>query len=381
MRFREIVRFEAGERLRQPFTWFSVALVFALGVLRADAADLGITLYHAPLNAAASMLMVGIMATLVTAALFVDAAQRDARWRMEPLFHTAPLRGRDYLGGRFAGSLAVNALLLLLVPAGLLAGAGLAGTRPEELGAFRPAAYAFPLLVLLLPNLVVNGAALFGVALLTRRSLPGYLAALALTVAYQFTLVVGQRRGGALWALLDPTGAVAMARQADGWTRVEQNTSLLRLEGLLLWNRLLWLALAAGMLALALRRFRRMRAVPAGGARAPEREEARPAAVPRERAVPRAPREFRARTHLLQVGETARTGLLHIVAAREFGLIAILLFAFALISVADRWIFGGMLFWPLTQSVAAGLTRQGLPEIVAVLTVFYAGELVWRERD
>jgi ABC-type transport system involved in multi-copper enzyme maturation permease subunit len=386
MRFREIFRFEAGHRLRQPSTWFYLGLVFALALLRADAVDLGITQYHAPVNAAGSTLAVGIMATLVTAGLFVDAAQRDPRWRMEPLFYTTPLRGREYLGGRFAGSLLVNAILLLLVPIGLVLGAGMAGMKPEELGTVRLDAYVMPYLVFLLPNLLVNGAVLFGIALLTRRSLPGYLGALALTVAYMFAMIVGQRSGGTVWAMVDPTGAVAMQRQTGGWTRVELNSSMLRLEGLLLWNRLLWITVAAAMLALALRRFRLMHAAPAAHRRASRAEaEAAPSrgAIVRgpSVAVPRVPRAFGARTHGAQVMETARIGFRQVVGSRDFLLIAIGLFVFALISIADVWIFGGMLFWPLTRSMVTGLTSQGLPTIVAVLTVFYAGELVWRERE
>ena len=385
MRFREIFRWEAAHRLRQPSTWVYLGLVLALGLLRADAVDLGFTRYHAPINAAASTLMVGIMATLVTAGVFVEAGLRDPRWRMEPLFYTTPLRGRDYLGGRFAGSLLVNALLLLLIPAGLLLGAGLLGVSPEELGPVRLGAYAMPYLVFLLPNLLVNAAVLFGVTVLTRRSLPGYLGALALTVAYMFALS-GVRQGPPGWALVDPTGAVAMLRQADGWTRAELNASPVRLQGLLLWNRVLWITLAAGMLALTLRRFRLMHAAPGARSRqrAPQPESA-PVPGARARgpavAVPRVPRSFGAGTHARQVLETARIGVRQTVLSRDFALIAIGLFAFALITVADVWIFGGMLYWPLTRSMASGLTSQGLPTIVAVLTVFYAGELVWRERD
>ncbi|HYR08186.1 MAG TPA: hypothetical protein VEQ60_10475, partial [Longimicrobium sp.] len=256
MRFREIFRWEVGQRLRQPATWLYLALVSGLAVLRADATDTGIIHYHAPVNATGSTLMVGILGTLVTAAIFVEAAQRDVRWRMEPLFHTTPLRAPEYLGGRFAGSLLVNALLLLTVPAGLLLGMRLTTIPPDALGTFRPQAYLLPYLVFLLPNLLVNAAVLYGLTVLTRRGIPAYLGALVLTVAYMYALIAGSRHSSPVWALVDPTGGVAFGRMTGAWTRVELNTSLVRPEGLLLWNRLLWTALAAGMLALTAGRFR-----------------------------------------------------------------------------------------------------------------------------
>ncbi len=57
---------------------------------------------------------------LVTAALAGDAATRDVQVRMEPLVYTTPVGKGAYLGGRLLAAFALNALVLLAVPAGLL---------------------------------------------------------------------------------------------------------------------------------------------------------------------------------------------------------------------------------------------------------------------
>jgi ABC-2 type transport system permease protein len=379
----EVFRFELAYQLRQPSTWIYLLVLLVLGLLRADATDVGIVHYHAPVQAAGSMLMVGMLATLITAGLFVEAGVRDVHWRIDPLVYTTPLRARDYLGGRFLGTLLVNALLLLAIPAGLLLGIWLPAMSAETLGPFRLEAYLLPYLVFLLPNLLVNAAILFGVTVLSRRSLPGYLGALGLTAVYLFAGLTAGADSSRLAALVDPMGAVALVGLTEGWTRVEQSTRFVGLEGILLWNRLLWMTLGAGMLAFTCRRFRFVHAEPAS--RRGTRQLA-PALVPEatrhEKAVvvPLAPRSFSFRAHVYRTAAMAwfafrQTGL-----SREFLVTAIGLLAFALLMLLGGPVSGRPV-WPLTQEVTADLTSWVIQVLIALLTAFYAGELVWRERD
>jgi ABC-2 type transport system permease protein len=268
VRFREVLRFELRYQLRQPTTWACLALLLGvpLLLLAGGANPVGTgDRFDAPLKIASFTLLVGLLGTLVTAALFVEAGHRDPRWRTESFFYTAPLRKGDYLGGRFLGVLLVNALLLLAIPAGLLLGSRLPAVSAQPLGPFRAQAYLLPYL-LLLPNLLVSAAVLFGVTVLSRRSLPGYLGALGLIATYLVALNTSAGSDSpAVLALVDPIGVVALGRLTKGWARVEQNTRLIGLEGVLAWNRLLWTALGAAMLAVTHHRFRL--AHPAPGAR------------------------------------------------------------------------------------------------------------------
>ena len=60
----------------------------------------------------------GLFGMLVSAALFGDAAIRDAAAGMDPLLYTTRLRKAEYLGGRFLAALAINAILVLAIPLG-----------------------------------------------------------------------------------------------------------------------------------------------------------------------------------------------------------------------------------------------------------------------
>jgi len=288
VRFREVFRFEVNHQRRRPATWFFLVLLLGLTVLLvaggANPVGTG-NLVNAPLKIATYTLFVGMLGTLITAALFVEAGHRDLRWRMHALFRSAPLRDWEYLGGRFAGALAVNAATLVVVPLGVLVASRLPSVSAEMLGPYRLGAYLLQYLGLLLPNLLVTAAVLFGATVWSRRSLPGYLGALGLLGAYVFTAnEVARPNAPAVLTLLDPTGSVALTALTRGWTRAELDTRLIELGGALLWNRVFWTVLAAGMLAFTCRRSRFVHAggciaVAAGGIRRPE-----PAREPRRRA-------------------------------------------------------------------------------------------------
>ena len=161
-------------------------------------------------------------------------------------FFTAPIRKRDYLGGRFVGAVAVLLVFLSEHPARQLARhCSCPASIPIASGRSRLAAYVVPYATMLLPNLVVLGGLFFCLAALTRRMLPVYIASVLLLVGYLAAQgLLRDIDNKTLAALLDPFGITANAKLTEYWTIAERNTRLVPFEGVLLWNRLLWLASA-----------------------------------------------------------------------------------------------------------------------------------------
>ncbi|HEX6041559.1 ABC transporter permease/M1 family aminopeptidase [Longimicrobium sp.] len=381
--FLEIYRYELVLNLRRPSTWIYAVLLLVVSIFSAALYDAGSgTLYTAPVTLAENTLVIAFVGVLVSAALFGDAASRDPRSGMNPLFYTLSLGRGAYLGGRFAGAFTVNALVLLLaVPLGLVLGGEMMVDR-AYLGPFHPWPYLQPLLLFALPNLLVNGAVLFGLALLSRRALPGYLGALALFLGYTVAMAAASAvvSSPVAW-FLDPSGIVAGGESIEAWTFAERNARLMPLAGPLLLNRITWLSLAVLMLAGTWSRFRfahpaeggRRGREPAGDA-APEG-----AAVP----VPAAPRFFGAGARLRQVAAIGRASFREIALSRDFvavmagAVIFVVLFGRE-ITADDRF---GVPSWPLAQFVTGFLVSPLVGPLVSLLTAFYAGELLWRERD
>jgi ABC-2 type transport system permease protein len=385
-RFAEIARFEVAYLFRRPSTWIYLVFLAAISVLTLATTDPGSSNhFNAPVNVAGTTLLMGFVGVLITAALFGDAAGRDVQSRMHPLFYAAPLSKMEYLGGRFAGTLLVNALLLTIVPIALALVTQVPGADPGTFGPFRAESYVGPYFFFLLPNLLVNASILFGFTALSRRAFPSYLAAIALFAGYVVAVTVSmQADHAALAALIDPTGFVAVTDMVADWTPVEQNTRPIRPSGILLWNRALWMAVGLAALAFTFARFRFAHHV--AGARRGEKGAAEAEAGPRREApvaVPVVPRTFGSRAQVQQTLAVTGRSFREILVSRDFLFVVagmlILVFTFGPeVMEDDRF---GIPAWPMTQHVTGFLRGFFIAVIVSALTAFYAGELVWRERD
>src|SRR5690606_19829884 len=65
-------------------------------------------------------------------------------------------------------------------------------------------------------------------------------------------------------AVLAPFGSAVLSEMLGYWTAAEKNARLMRLPAMLLWNRVLWLTVAAAVLAALHHRFRFAHAGEAG---------------------------------------------------------------------------------------------------------------------
>ncbi len=385
MKLLEIVSFEVGYRLRRPATWvfFGVFVLLAFmvtnGMLLEEATRAGDLHANGPTGIAFGNIIISMFGLVVTAALFSGAALRDIEMRMHPFFATAPITKTDYLGGRFLGALLVNMLVATVVPLAMMFFLRPAFMDAELLGPFRIAAYLQPYFFFLLPNIFFTGALLFAVAILTRRSLPVFAVAVFLLVGGMVVeeVVAEQLGRGSLATLIEPFGFTVLSELWEFWTPYEKNTRLLTVEGPLLWNRLFWLG--AGVLVLAFTRFRfrmDLHELRAGRRRADDVEE-------EQRAPARVftPASFDSRTRLRQVSAIASQSFRELVLSRDFLLIGLGLMVLAVAlggSIGDNF---GTPYWPLTQYIAPFLGGFFPAMVISLLTAFYAGELVWRERD
>jgi ABC-2 type transport system permease protein len=391
MNFLEIVRFEIDYRLRRPYTWIlgavfvAVACLLAFGVLVGEAESAGDLHANAPSLVGMANVLVSMLGLVISAALFSEAALRDHDTRMSSLFATSPITKTEYLAGRFVGTLLVNALFVSVVPIMLMLLMRPPFVKGELLGQFRAATYVQPAIALLLPNVLFTGALLFAVGVLTRRTL-----AVFATAAFVFLggllaeeYVEGERGLAPLAALIDSLGFVALSENWEFWTTHEKNTRPLDVDASLLWNRLLWAGATAAILLFTRWRFRPNVALERrkGRNREDETEVSRARFSPRPSSRPyRASFDGRARIRqfVAVAGESARELLF----SRDFAVIAVLL-AIMVLSLGTETISDDFRtpFWPLTQFVTEYLVSF-LPALaMALLTTFYAGELVHRERS
>lgn len=379
--FAEFLRFELKYRLRQP-TVYIFALVFGLltfGAVTSDAVVIGGSVgqvaRNAPYVIAAFMLTMSTVAVLATTAFFATAVTRDFDLHTYSLFFSKPIRKVDYLGGRFLGSLVVSMLVMVGAALGLVVGSWMPWIEPERLVAFQLLPYLHALFALALPNLLLMGALVFGVAAVTRRVLWSYVAVVGFFVLYGVSQsLLSDLDSETLGAIFDPFGGAAMDLQTRYWTVVERNSQIVRLEGPLLLNRLLWSGLAIVAVAGVVLRFR----LQTPAVRTAAILDAQPAFDEVE--IPRASRRFDRGAHVAQWWFQTRVEVRGVLRGGPY--IALALFAIAM-TVANSFAFVDQLFgtsvYP-TTSVVTDMVVSGFYLFLMIVVTYYAGELVWKER-
>ncbi|GAA4447785.1 M1 family aminopeptidase [Nibrella saemangeumensis] len=401
MKFWEIFRFEFAYQLRRPWPWLSLVVLVVFAFFSTRVAIVPVTLpQDFILNSPFIITSVSVFSCqiwlLLAPAVTGEAAARDAQTRMHPLTYTSPVSKAQYLGGRFLAAFVLHALILLGVQMGSLLAAYGPGANPEIIGPFRPTAYLAAYGYIGLSNALIATTFQFSAALFTGRPMASYFGSLVLFfLSYPVTLTLYMSGLHDRALLADPIGVMAiMNEMMSKWTIIEKNVRLFTLEDAMLWNRLLWLGIALVTLgfiylcfqfahrtttawwAWLTRRFAAKRPSPTdiGASRM---------TIP----IPHAPQSFGFTTNLRQTIAVARSSF-HLIATSPGGLFLLIAFpmllTFVVLVEMQHW---GIPLLPrtphlLTKHLTGVLTSPtNYWVMVPLFIIYYAGELVWQERD
>ena len=418
--FRHIVAFEWRYQLRSPVFWVG-CLIFFLLAFGATASDnvqigsLGNVHKNAPYAIVQALALLGVFSVFITVAMVANVVVRDDDTGFAPIIRTTSIDKASYLGGRFIGASAAAFVVLAMVPLGIWVGSLMPWQDVEKIGPFVASHYLVGLFAFELPTLLITAALFFAVAIATRSLVWSNVCAVAFLIL--FFVARGATRNDPTWervaALLDPFGPSPLTYVTKYWTASERNTLLPPFTGVLLANRLLWTALAGVVFAIAYRLFRfetrHDRPEPGAAEDAPakprkltraqkaalrhqaelaELGEANPAGV-REMlaaearrnvpALPDIPPATRG-TARLQLWELAKVDMAFVFRSPVY----YVLVAIGLLLAGSNLVFGGEILgspsWPVTRLMVEAL-GNGYSLLPIILAIFYAGELVWRDRD
>ncbi len=378
-----VAAFEFNFQRGGPVFYASAAIFFLLtfGAVTVEQVQIGAggnVFANSPYAIAQTHLILSLFFMFTAAAMVAGVVLRDDETGFGPIIRTTRI-GRDaYLFGRFTGALLAAALALAAVPLAIFIGSLMPWLDPETLGANRLRDYGLAYGVLALPNLFVTGALFFALATVTRSMLGTYLGVIGLLAIYLvLNIALGPRPElERTLAVLDPFGLAAFEQATRYQSAAERNTEAIALEGLLLWNRLLWLLIGCVALLLARLTFR-FEGLAERGSSAPH-DEPEPTAPATAGVLP-APR-FDRHTALAQLGLRCRLEMRQIFSSPAFGILV----ALGLFNAGAGLWFSGEMFgtprFPVTHTLIPVLigTFSLVPLIIAI---YYAGELVWRERD
>lgn len=327
-------------------------------------------------------LVFSLLAVMVTAALAGNAAHRDFDVGMHPLVFTCPVSKPALLGSRYLGTVLINAYVYSGIGAGLWLGCFSPFLDSERVGSFHVSNVLIPYVGFIGPNLLFTSAIFFGLAALTRRMFPNYIGGVLMVIGY---LSAGDLASDLdsrhLAVLLDPFGLQGLSELTRYWTAFERNTQPLWPNGWLLQNRALVLSLGAAIFAATTwamptnqhgwqRSGRRRR----NEASDEDQTESAPIA-----AVIASP-QYGSRAAWTQYRALTSRALRDILGNRYFAAIVgsgLLFLGLNSQVVGDLY---GTNTWPVTYQVLEIFGGSFTLFMIIVIT-FYAGDLVWHERE
>jgi len=374
--------FEVRYWLRGMMVWIFLGIIGAMifGAASSDKITVGSSLENtfrnAPFVIQNFYAIMSLLTLLMTTAFVNSAAARDFQYGTSQLIFTTPLKKLDFLLGRFLGAAFVSVIPMLGVTVGIILAAYMPWVDAERWGPIAWHAHGKSILAFAIPNTLFISSIVFCIAALTRSTVTSFLGSLVLLVAS--TVADGMTENldnETLGMLLDPFGIRAFTIMTKYWTVADKNAVALGWEGMMLWNRLIWLAAGAGIFSFTAWRFSFSDRSKKGQTVLAE------SAVNQAIALPRV--QF---AH----GAIASWAKLRMLIGFEFwGLVKttsfIVLLVAALLSAVPTIILAakegyGNSSYPVTYWIL-DLIQGSMYIFTISMITYYAGVLVWRERD
>lgn len=390
--FKEIFFYEIKRWLRLPLFYiyfFSlliacyVMMIMAGGVLEgvtATASDTGFQNSPAAITQWITGLM-GSFGIFLIPSLMGSAAYRDFQYNIHSLFFTTQITKPGYILGRFFGSMVVAFLVFTAIAIGLWLGTVMPFVDKSLFGPNLFMGYAQPYFTFILPNLIFYGAVVFAVGLHTRSNLATYIAIIVLFILSNIgESLASQIDHETLGAMLEPTGAAAAKQITKYWTISEQNTQMLPLTGIVLYNRLLWLGAGGLILLLAYAPFRFNQTAPTINLFSRHRSDNLPVPQHALHSLPKVIQDFSASRNIALLRSLTQREFRRIVKGPSFIILTLVAALFMFITA----LFMGQLFGTTTYPVTYQVLEVpgGVFRLFALLIIYvYSGVLVNRERE
>jgi len=321
--------------------------------------------------------VMSLVSLLMTTAFMNASANRDFQYGMYQFVFSSPIRKRDYYFGKFIGAITISIIPLLGASLGSLIGPLMPWVQPERYGDIIWTGHLQGLLAFGIPNTIIAGVILYGLAILYRNNIVSFVGAMLVLVFYVvssgFTADIEKEW---LANILDPFGFRPQGIIAKYMTIDEKNFHAVPLAGAFLFNRLLWLGISFIILMGTYFRFsfntrkERVRKIK----EAPKEE----TAVMVEEKVYKTPSG--SSFSLAMLWYLIRFETKAIIRNPTFiiiVLIGLLNLVGSLTSFTGRY---GVDQYPVTYDVIDSIRGSFYLFLIAIIT-FYTGVLVWKERD
>ena len=252
--FTKMLGFEWRYFTRQP-SFIVTCLVFfllpflAITIDQVQIGSGGNVLFNSPFAVTQIILILSIFAMFMVVNFVAGTATRNHTSLMSEIIYTKPIHPFSYNLGRFLGAYLICVTVFSMVPLGILIGSLMPWVDAERIGPNSLMMYVKPFLIFSTTTIFVFSALFYGATNFFRSMMAGYVCALGLFILYVIAgQVFNEPEQRTIRALLDPFGLNSFREYTRYWTAFEKNSLLPALEGAILQNRLLWIAVGGFIL-------------------------------------------------------------------------------------------------------------------------------------
>ena len=382
-----IFNFELKYWLKNPFTWFCLSFFFLMPLFTQGSmsGEVSQAWQGKVLNSASGILKISnffvmliyfILPGFVGMSLF-----RDYHTRMHSVLYAYPLQKGKYLLAKFFSSFLMVFLCLVLLHLGLCLGSFAPWGNPELIQAFRIGQYLEPMLIIELPNVFLLAVCTFAVVALSRNVYAGFI---TVFVFYLFRKISGSLMLDYpdLSGFLDPFGLGALRKYVGYWTIEEYNNESLPWNGLVLYNRLFWLAIAAVIFAYLYQKFAFVQEVTGFSfgkkkSEVPVKENFRN--ITRV-VIPKVSFDFSWLQQIKNAWKLSEVDFHYIIKSKAFSILILLGFGAVAFMVANGGMRFGTQHYPVTRKML-DIPLFFFSVLINVMTFLYAGLIINRARD
>ena len=388
--FKKLLQFEFLYQRKQRSLLFLCIIFLAYGLLMGGMGQAPANIdFNAPYQLSYYTSLMTLGAIFITMFFAISAAVRDKEYDIESIVYSTFIKKHQYVFSRFIGVFLFGLIAFTPFFIGFALSVSFSGLDSERVADFNLLSYVLPWVLFVIPNIFICAVVMFSISLLTKNNIATYVGGVGMYLLYMLAssalnspLMASSTPptpdGMFIAGLLDPFGIAAFFGQTQFWLPVQKNSEMVSISGLILWNRLLWIAMATVFLGLVYKIFS-FRQLNQKVKKTVQEE------------LPNKNSSIYSPIPVIINAASQRKAFIGLVKGnlngvfRSAAFIVIILMWVVLIGmdIYSRMFEGGSYndSWYTSTNLLIGLISNQLPIFAIMLIVFFSGEITWRLRS
>ncbi|WP_298512004.1 M1 family aminopeptidase [uncultured Kordia sp.] len=363
--------------------FFLFTIITVIGVVNESitlGGSVGNTYKNAPHIMSVYIGRLSLFAVLIATAFFNNAALRDHQHNFSNIIFSTAIDKKSYFFGRFFGALIIAIIPLVGVFFGFVIGTNMSVETgmisPHRMGVLHTEAFINNFLLFILPNMFIVGALIFAIANKWKSTIVSFIGTIIIIVGYLISGAFLNDVSTESWAAItDALGINAYTIDTKYFTSLEKNTEIVSFNGLLLWNRMVWIGIASVLLIVSYLSF----SFTQKNQKVKKEKKAIRTETTQLFSFPTVKNKFDFKAQKAQFISLFKINFYTLFKSNTFKIMLIIGALILLNKLINGLEYYGLQSYPVTHKML-DFSRPISMIVGMIMLVFFSGELIWRER-